>query len=435
MLNKLLPAPLRSRLQRARSSQTARNTSWAMVADVGQLVVSFGTFVVLARLLGIRDFGYFSAATAMAVFAGNFAWLGTTRVIVMKVARGEGVQQEWSRRSTLMTGSSLFATAFMMALQPLLLPELSAVTFLLLVVNQILFFGLAELGVAVAMAHKQLDVSASLRGMTAVIRLMSLGAFAVVGDGSLGQWAWYSAAAGVMSVLLTLWQLWLEFEIVPGKLRPDLRDVREGIPFAAGATANGMLDAIDRPMLVRFGFPDQAGAYSAAYRIGQLSTLPISALVSATDADFFAAGARGASGTVALFRKLVIPATVVSALVGAGMFVCAPLIPMVVGNEYQESVEIIRWLAILPVLRANQVFPSNAIIASGRPMVSVGWLVTAAAVNFCINLVLIPAYSWKGALIATYIAEVVYAVLLWTTALRYGQRDAQVELATAGEAQ
>ena len=57
-----------------------------------------------------------------------------------------------------------------------------------------------------------------------------------------------------------------------------------------------------------------------------------------------------------------------------------------------------------------------------------GLLFGAAAVNIAVNLVLIPEHSWRGALVATYIAEVLYAAALWALALALGRRDADKSL-------
>jgi O-antigen/teichoic acid export membrane protein len=156
-----------------------------------------------------------------------------------------------------------------------------------------------------------------------------------------------------------------------------------------------------------------------------MGLLPVEALIRASDADFFQRGARGAHHVVQLFRRLLLPAAGLAIASGIGLLVVAPLVPLLVGSEYDEAVNVVRWLAVLPLIRAFQLFPSNAIIASGRAMTVAGMLFAAAAVNICVNLVLIPEHSWRGALVATYVAEVLYAIALWVVATRFGRRDAE----------
>jgi O-antigen/teichoic acid export membrane protein len=417
--------PLRGGVARFRGSLLARNASWAFVGDIGQLVLTLGTFVLLARELGPVQFGYFGAATALAAFVGSFAYVGAHRVIVMKLATGAHLPEELARRTTLLTIMSVLATLVLTALQPLLLPEISTRAYVLLVGNQILLFGLTELGVALAQAMRRLEVGAAIRGVVGVIRLLFLGMFVLFGDGTLEEWAVLAALAGVLSVLAVMLMVQRMWGVRPGRGRPSFGDVREGVPFAITTGAAGMLEAIDRPMLVRYGFSADAGFYTAGFRLATMGLLPVEALIRASDADFFQKGARGAHHVVQLFRRLVLPAAGLAIASGIGLLVVAPLVPLLVGSEYDETVNVVRWLAVLPLIRAFQLFPSNAIIASGRAMTVAGMLFGAAAVNICVNLVLIPEHSWRGALVATYVAEVLYAIALWVVATHLGRRDAE----------
>lgn len=417
---------LASQINSRTGSDVARNAAWAFLSDIGQLVITFGTFIVLARELGPKSLGFYGAAISVAAFIGAFANVGAHRVLVQKVATGADFQREWGIRTTLLISCSIVATLLLVALQQLILPDIKAWTFFLLVVNQMILFTLTELCVAFAQARKALDVCASMRAVTGVLRLAALLAFVVVGDQSLDQWAVYAAASGIIAVLVAWWQMWLEFGIVPKRVDPSWSDVKEGLPFAAGLGAIGILDSVDRVMLVRYGFKTEAGQYTAGFRIAAFGIIPIEALVRATDADMFQRGAQGAHRAVTLLRKLVLPAAGVAFAVAVAMFLAAPIVPLIVGSEYKESVEVIRWLAFLPLVRVNQIFPSNAIIASGNPFRSVRLLFVAAATNVGLNIYMIPHHGWRGALISTYVAEILYAGMLWVTALRMGREATSI---------
>jgi hypothetical protein len=61
-------------------------------------------------------------------------------------------------------------------------------------------------------------------------------------------------------------------------------------------------------------------------------------------------------------------------------------------------------------------------------------LLATLAVNLVACLMLIPQWSWRGALTATFVAETVYAVMLWAAALRLSALERKVSPLLALEA-
>ena len=78
-------------------------------------------------------------------------------------------------------------------------------------------------------------------------------------------------------------------------------------------------------------------------------------------------------------------------LAGAG------LVPYVLGGEYRLTVEALRWLAIIPVLRVVHFFLSDALAGAGHQGLKALIQIGVAVFNVLINLWIIPAYSWRGA--------------------------------------
>ena len=71
--------------------------------------------------------------------------------------------------------------------------------------------------------------------------------------------------------------------------------------------------------------------------------------------------------------------------------------PFVLGPEYSRAVEALRWLAILPLLKAMHYFLADTLTGAGYQAVRTCIQAGVGAFNILINLWLIPAYSWRGA--------------------------------------
>jgi O-antigen/teichoic acid export membrane protein len=69
----------------------------------------------------------------------------------------------------------------------------------------------------------------------------------------------------------------------------------------------------------------------------------------------------------------------------------------VLGPEYAPTVDVLRWLAPLPLLKALHYFAADTLTGAGfqslRSIVQIG----VAGVNVVLNLWLIPRYGWRGA--------------------------------------
>jgi O-antigen/teichoic acid export membrane protein len=197
----------------------------------------------------------------------------------------------------------------------------------------------------------------------------------------------------------------------------------DGLPYSASVAAFSAQDGLDKPLMVRYGWGVDAGYYAAAYRIPSLAFMPVQAMIVATLNRTFIAGRAGVGSALSLAKRLLIPALAYSIAVALVIATCAPLFEPLLGDSFKGAIPIVRWLAFLPVLRTLQYFPANALMGAGRQRLRLGLLLVTLAVNLVLCFVLIPHWSWRGALVATFVGETVYAVLLWAAALRLAANE------------
>ena len=96
-------------------------------------------------------------------------------------------------------------------------------------------------------------------------------------------------------------------------------------------------------------------------------------------------------------RRLLVRIIPYSLFASVALLLGAPLVPHILGHQYADITEALRWLALLPVLKTLHYFIADALTGAGhqgtRTLIQIG----VAAFNVLINLWLIPAYGWRGA--------------------------------------
>jgi O-antigen/teichoic acid export membrane protein len=130
---------------------------------------------------------------------------------------------------------------------------------------------------------------------------------------------------------------------------------------------------------------------------------------------FFQHGASGVGEALRLASRLVAIASVYALLIVGGLYLTAQLLPYVLGKDYVDAVEAIRWLALLPLLKSVHYFAANTLTGAGYQGLRSSTQVFVAVFNFLINLWLIPLYSWRGAAWASIASDGLLAMSLWVT--------------------
>jgi O-antigen/teichoic acid export membrane protein len=142
---------------------------------------------------------------------------------------------------------------------------------------------------------------------------------------------------------------------------------------------------------------EATGIYGAAYRIVDVSFTPVAAVLVAAFPTFFRVGADGISAALRYVKPLIFRALGYAALVAVGLLIGARMVPLILGGEYRLTVEALRWLAVLPVLKAVHSFLADALTGAGYQALRTAISAGAAVFNVLVNLWIIPAYSWRGA--------------------------------------
>lgn len=391
-------------------------------------------FILIARALGAHDFGRMAGVLAITAVLLPFSGMGAGNVIVIRLARGSEKVQIYFGNALLLTvisGSLLVLLATFWGLT--FLPTVATpVVMLVLGISEILISTFIGISAHVFYGFEQHVYSGlfySLHGFFRMLfaavffalfyhnaellhRLQLFSGFVNFPTDRLEFWAWFHLAAG-----LTTWALVLSVTIrqigwPSFDLKLALKELKIGIFYSIGLSSKSVYINIDKAILARYVSPEINGAYTAAFRLIYMAYTPIQAVLCATSARFFRDGANGVGPAFRIATRIVIYGSVYCSVFAMLVFIGAPLIRYILGDGYALSIDILRWLALLPLILMLQDTYSDALMGADRQMVRSFFQVIVALMCFGANMALVPKFSWMGAVAATYLSQIVLAALV-----------------------
>lgn len=403
----------------------------AMTAGMGlRTVAQTGVFLIVARVLGVEGYGTFAAVLALAGALGGLGGLGTQALLVRDVARNsETFPAAWGRALAAIVVSAPMLFGIYLLLAWAVLPAgVSAVVIGFIGLAELVFAPLALAAINAYQGHERIGRAARLvltpllSRLAGALSLLPLVAIVPVGQ-RLETWsvlyAFSALAAAVYSLRLVRCDLGHAARPNWSSLHASLR---AGLPFAFAGVASKLHSDIDKTMLARLATLEAAGVYSAGYRVVDMVNVPLRAMLTATAPRFFRAGGAGTGSAVAYaLRVSPLPLAYASAM-GAILYLMADLLPWVLGPEYSKAVQVVQYLAWLPLVSMPRLFLQMSMVTAGYQGQAVTTLVAGALANITLNLWLIPAAGWRGAAIATYGAEVIMTVAMWLSLWLAGYR-------------
>ena len=293
---------------RLRSSSLVRNSAWALIGQIGRLLLQSVYFVLITRVLGADGYGMLAAVVAYVAILFPLAGWGTGNLLVMHVSRdAASFSMYWGLALfTIFTSGSLF-TLVGLGLSRAIMPDIPIRLVLIFFFADLFCFRIVETTSQVFQALDRMAVSISLGVLPFLLRLGAIIAYAaLIEDRSVVQWAsWYlvtnfiSAIVAIGTASLALGGPRFQSSLVRASFR-------EGGYFAIAQMSASAYSDTDKVMLARMTSLDTTGIYAAAYRVIYMAFVPVRSLLFATYSRFFRYGADGLSES-ARFAFRILP--------------------------------------------------------------------------------------------------------------------------------
>jgi O-antigen/teichoic acid export membrane protein len=397
-----------------------RGVSWLTLALLAKTALQAFYFVAVARALGVTGVGAVAATLAVTSLLIPFASMGSGSVMVMRVARSPAVfHRYWGNAILVTCVTSIPLILVSAAFGRVILPPSTYSLLVPLGVAELLFSRLTEVASQAFQALERLGAAAMVGVILPLARsgaaLTFLWAASVQTPMS---WAYWYLAASVIAGLVSI----VAVSVAAGMPRPDVRsaisELRLGLLFAIGLSSSSVSADIDKSLLARLASLREAGVYAAGYRVASLALTPVWAVIYATYPRFFKRGAGGPRESYLLARQLLPPCLAYAALAGVGLFLIAPVLPYLLGDGFEQSVDVVRWLAVLPALELIASLPANALAGSGHQGQRALLLTVSAVINIILNIILIPPFGWQGSAAATIVSYAFLATAMWLAIYR-----------------
>ena len=347
----------------------ARNTLWALGGSGMRLLIQAVYFIIIARCLGPGQYGAFIAATALMAVMSPFVGLGYGSLLIKNVSRDRRLFSEyWGNglMMTLVSGSIL--TFLAMAVCRLVLPRsIPMLVIVLISVSDLIFMKLLDMGAWAFQSVERLSGNAQLNVLASLTRLIGIAGLALaVSHPGVMAWSAVYLAGSIVAGLVAV--AWVTFSL--GKPKLALHRIRgegaEGFYFSVSLSAQTIYNDIDKTMVARLATLEAAGVYAAAYRLIDVAFIPVRALLSAAYPGFFRIGKDGLGATIRHSRRLLVRIIPYSLFASVALLLGAPLVPHILGHQYADITEALRWLALLPVLKTLHYFIADALTGAGH---------------------------------------------------------------------
>lgn len=401
---------------RAFGGRIARNSVWMFLGHASRVLLQAAYFLFLAWSLGATEYGAFVAIVSLVAIVSPFSGLGAGNIVMMKVARNPAeFSESWGKALSLaiLTGGALTGIVLVVA-SFTLPPSVRLQTALLVALSDLLGPRIADLASMAFGAFEQFRWSAILQTSSTGFRAAGAALmFVALKHATVSQWVWLYAVSSILMSVFALSCVTLMLGWPCFKLSGIWQDMKAGVFFSLSASAQSVYNDIDKTMLGRLSTLDATGIYGAAYRLIDVSCAPLRAITAATYPSFFREGQKGLTATFTFAKKILNKAGLVSLACSIGLFVCAPLLPRILGAGFSQTVEALQWLALLPVLKCFHILLGDSLTGAGYQRVRASMQIAVAGFNVGINFWLIPAYSWRGAAWSSLASDGLLATLMF----------------------
>jgi O-antigen/teichoic acid export membrane protein len=386
-----------------------RNSAFLIVGQLGARMISFAYILVLARYLGVDDFGQYNLVMTFVLVAITAVDFGLTRLIVRDLSREPERIPEYLA-TLLPLRASLAVAGYLGLLAAVWLAGYSGHTLMLAAIaaGALLPTSIGLVFDALFHAGQQMLYSAAGDVVIALAQCL-IGAMVMLAGGGVEA----LLATGVATALSYMLFLGRQAHSrgYPIRARLDRRLctqlLRQAAPFALATLLAILATRAELLLLGRLSAAENVGLFSAASRFTETALLLPTVLASAVAPVIaqFHAGSREHLRDVYVWtiRRMLF---VTLPLALTGVVLAGGILGLLFPRAYQQATPVLQLLFCAFPFASLQIINSVILTMSSRPRLMIVNSVVATTTQFAMGLLIIPRYGLIGAAVSALVSQV-----------------------------
>lgn len=379
----------------------------------GNSLLQAAAFLLLARLLGVAEYGVFAGAFALVNTVAPYSSLGSHMVFMRYVSADRTVARTyWGNMLAITATTTVLLVVGLGLLGKKLFGSGALGLIVILVIANCFMSQITNNASTVFQTFEQLKSTAWLRAFSNFLRLLAIAILIFL----FRQATAFQCALAILAssaVAAAIAAVWVRSVI--GGLRFSrhllFRRFWEGIGFSVAGSTQAVYNDIDKTMLSHYGMYAANGVYTFAYRVVDFATIPVNSIDAACLPRYFSLNNESLSAVTRMAKKIV-PVGMLSGLAAAALtLLVSSSLVRIVGHGFAEAIVIFRWLCWLPAIRAVHQLAGGVLTATGLQNYRTVAQLVIAVLNFGLNLHWIPVHGWRGAAWASLASDGALAML------------------------
>ncbi len=401
-------------VRKVMSNKLARDSAWGMSLEGVSLVSTILVFSLLGRSLGPTDYGAYVSVFTIVNPMVTLTASGVSLALMEHAVRRQESLEETARSSltmSLMLGSVLTVIGVLLSLS--IVEEIATVAVIAIVIGEFLVSPLSMIAASTLQSGSSFRDATKVRLATTISRAVVV--VSLFATGRLTVMAYVIINVFVLFlvsiVALRLVGRKFGFVFLPGRFQVAM--LKTNGTYSVGISAYSFQNDGEKTVMTANNLTTDTGLYTAAYRVAMMGLVPIGAFMSASHTKILEQVQDKRGHHLRLSARYAAILGVYGLAFSIAIFFAAPLLPLLVGDKFDESVQMLRWISPIIFLRSIGATPVNGLLGLGRMGARTLVIVVVSAISVTLYIVMIPRWGWKGAVIATMIGEVLNVITAW----------------------
>lgn len=391
------------------SDRLAKNALYLTIASVGQKLLSFGYFLVIARFLQPERTGVYAVALSLVTIFAVVADFGTPSIVIREVARRPEEALPLVRRALAvkipMTALAIVLAVFASYLLGYAPAERNLIIFAAGVLAcdsiSVFFYGVLR-----GLHRLEYEAVGMMMGqlITLVVGLIALAVHPTLPMLILALTVGSLSNAVLSSIQVVRRLGWKA--LMPAWTTEGIRAVlKEAWPFFLAAAFVKVYSSLDLQFLKWFFGNTVAGLYSVAYKFTfAFQFLPLAFVAALYPGMSALVGKKDNEGLGRLFESATRYLLLLAVPLAFGLSLVAEGMVALLGSEYAAAVPVLRVMPFV-LLPSFLDFPIGSLLnAAGRQRTKTMIFGVTLVLNFLLDLLLVPKFGMYGAIAGSFVS-------------------------------